>query len=134
MAFSDDWVFVISDRRAGTIPIRSWHSDEVYAVSPAGSWVPRADLETLLRYEKQVCCGQDGGSMIIKPITAGRPTADQLKDKPGRVPAGLKVETQPQPVVAKSASVLERRDRDVDDTAAGEEVRPARARTTRRKN
>lgn len=83
------WTFVVSDRRAGSPKFRSWHTDEVYQVSSTGSWVPTADLEELLRFEKSVCCGSHGESMVIRPISRGNPTADQVEEKPKREPAGL---------------------------------------------
>ena len=79
------WVFMVSDRRAGTIAIDSYYTLENYAISATGTWVPEVDVKKLLKEERRICCAQ-GRRVKIKVFARGNPTEAQMKLKPTHRP------------------------------------------------
>ena len=75
------WTFVVSDRRAGHIPIASPNVDESYNITPQGEWVPTVDVDMLLEMRRMICCPTPQSLQIVFKGTA---TVD--KPKPDRKP------------------------------------------------
>lgn len=80
------WTLVVSHRRAGSKKIVSPNTEEEYTISTVGSWVPTVDVPALLEQEAHVCCGPNNTLTWVRIFTRGNPTADQMKNKPERMP------------------------------------------------
>lgn len=77
-----EWVFMVADSRTGSKTMISQHYDEVYHLTPQGTWVGYDDVEWLKQIRIYAPCV---GCQIFA-FSEGNPTAKQYNSMPSRSP------------------------------------------------
>jgi len=77
-----NWEFIACLSKLGSVAINGPVTGQRYDIKAQGSWVRQEDFEGLLAVESEIYCLNQGKPVKVKPFFRGRPTSDQMREKP----------------------------------------------------